>query len=64
MKTAEQLIDEAYDKLFDEICKIHDDLCELMIEYQETSTGKKISRSWKERNKILREEELEKRKLL
>jgi len=56
MRTIEELIDKHYEELFDEICKIHDDLYELCIEYKEISTGKTIRRSWVERNKILKEE--------
>jgi hypothetical protein len=49
MKLAEEIIDEAYNRLFDNLCKISDDFCELKIEYQEISTGKTIIRSWKDR---------------
>ena len=53
MKNAEELIDNAYDNLFDKLCKISDDFCELKIEYQEISTGKTIIRSWKDRDNRL-----------
>jgi len=53
----EQLIDKHWDELFHEICKIHDDLHELKIEYQEKSTGKTIIRSWKDRDKFILEGE-------
>jgi len=57
MKTIEELIDKHYDELFDEICKLNDDLYELVIEYKEASTGKMIRRSWLDRDKMLKEEE-------
>lgn len=56
MKTIEELIDEAYKQLFDEICKRHDDLFDLVIEYKETTTGKTIRRSWREREERIRKE--------
>ena len=57
--TIEQEIDKAYDTLFAKICDEHDDLYELKIVYKEETTGKTIVRSWRERNKILAEKELD-----
>lgn len=55
MKTIEQKIDECYNELFNFICQNHDDLYDLVIEYKEETTGKTIRRSWREREKILQE---------
>lgn len=52
----EELIDKHYQDLFDEICKLGDDLYDLVIEYKEISTGKTIRRSWRDREKRLIEE--------
>lgn len=57
MKTVEQYIDDAYQKLFDKICELHDDLYELKIEYKEAITGKTIIRSWRDREVRLRNED-------
>ena len=58
-KTIETLIDEAWDKLFHKITNMRDDLYELKVEYKSTYDGKTITRSWKERNERLREEDEE-----
>ena len=57
MKSVEKLIDKYYEILFHQICKIHDDLYELKIEYRERSTGKTIIVSYLDREKTLREAE-------
>ena len=46
-------IDIAWNWLFEVICKEHDDLHELKIEYSEETTGKTITRSWQDREKML-----------
>lgn len=58
LQTIEEAIDKAYHDLFDLICDKHDSLYELKIVYQE-DTGKTIIRSWRDRNKIIRQEELD-----
>lgn len=51
MTTVQEIINSAYDKLFDDIPD--DDLEELLIEYKERSTGLTIRRSWRDREKRL-----------
>ena len=58
-KTIETLIDEAWDKLFDKITNMRDDLYELKVEYMSTCDGKTITRSWKDREQRLGEEDEE-----
>lgn len=57
MKTVEELVDKHFDKLFDETLEIiGDDLGELLIEITIPGDGKTIRRSWKDREKMLREQ--------
>ena len=55
-KTIEELIDDHYDKLFNEICELGDNLYDLKIEYKDLYDGKTITRSWHDRDKRLVEE--------
>lgn len=53
MKTIESIVDKYYEKLFDEITSLVDDIFELKIEYKDTLQGKTIIRSWKDREERL-----------
>ena len=53
MKTIDKLIDNAYDKLFHEVCELSNNFNELKIEYQDTD-GKTIIISWKDREARLK----------
>ncbi len=56
IKTLEEVVDEHYNKLFDETLEIiGDDLGELLIEITIPGDGKTIRRSWKDREKMLQE---------
>ena len=55
-KTIEEKLDESFDDIFEFICTQHDDLHELLIEYQEESTGKTIRISWRDREERINEE--------
>ena len=58
--TLEQLIDKHWDKLFDETLEvIGDGLTELLIEIRVAGDGKTVRRSWKDREKMLQEENAE-----
>ena len=60
MKTIEELVAKAYDKQFQELCKIDgDDMDEFLIEVRLAADGKTIRRSWKDRDKMLREQNAE-----
>lgn len=52
----EQLIDKAYDQLFDAVIKDGDDLFDLLIQYKSKASGKTIRRSWKDREERIMEE--------
>ena len=56
MKTIEELIDTAWDTLFESICKLDDNINDLVIEYKSTATGKTIRRSWLDREGRLKDE--------
>lgn len=58
MTSIETIIDEYYDKLFHELCKLGgNDMDEFLIEVRLATDGKTIRRSWKDRDKMLKERE-------
>lgn len=58
IETYEQLIDKHYQEMFDFMCAhFNEGFSELKIEIQESVSGKTIIRSWKDRDRMLKEEQ-------
>ncbi len=59
IKSIEEIIDDHYDKIFDELCDRGDEFGELLIEVRVDVDGKTIRRSWADREKMLTERDKE-----
>ena len=57
-KNIQSLVDKHYEKLFDELCEISDDFHDILIEVKEKTSGLTVRRSWKDRDLMIKEEEL------
>lgn len=56
MKNIQGIVDKHYDQIFDEIIKETEGMYELIIEVKDKYTGLTVRRSWKDRDKMLSEE--------
>ncbi len=59
IKSIEEIIDDHYDKIFDELCDRGDEFGELLIEVRVDVDGKTVRRSWADREKMLTERDKE-----
>jgi len=54
-KNEQEILDFYYDAMFHDLCKLSDDFYEFKIEVQLSEDGTTITRSWKDRDKMLKE---------